>query len=66
MNEQYVIETCAGPVQLVAPDDVTAVYMAKQWLTRCGFKGYNLFRYPLYWVERPSAGLIWIPLFHFV
>jgi len=65
-EQQYVIETQFGPVQLLAPDDLTAVVRARQWLTRCGFRGYNLFRYPLYWVDRPSSGLILIPLFNFV
>lgn len=71
--EQYVIETCVGPVQLLAPDDLTAVAHAKAWLTRCGFKGYSLFRYPLYWVGAPkgyrqikSPELIWVPLFECV
>ena len=71
--EQYVIETCVGPVQLLAPDDITAVARAKAWLTRCGFKGYSLFRYPLYWVEAPKNArdafkpeLIWVPLLQFV
>ena len=70
MEQQYVIETCVGPVQLLAPDDTTAVFRAKAWLKRCGFKGYDLFRYPLYWVEAPknlrshfNPKLIWVPLF---
>lgn len=62
----YVIETNMGPVTLSAATDISAVVQAKEWLKRCGFKGYSLFRYPKCWVERPSVGLIWVPLFEFV
>lgn len=65
MLDQYVIETSVGPVQLLATSDIAACAQARAWLTRCGFRGYNLFRYPLYYVER-GGELIWIPLFNFV
>lgn len=63
---QYVIEADCGPIQVVAESDIAAVVQAKEYLKRRGFRGYDLFRYPKCWVERPSAGLIWVPLFNFV
>lgn len=74
MIEQYVIETQMGPVQLTAPDDITAVARAKAWLKRCGFKGYTLHRYPLYWAGAPKGysqpggfeTLILVPMFQCV
>jgi hypothetical protein len=65
---QYFLETPAGSVELLAPDDLTACAKAREWFARHGFHqtGYNLFRAPLYYVERATAGLIWIPLFRFL
>lgn len=74
----YVFESPEGPVELSAPDDVTACHNACAWLQARGWsaKGLSMFRYPLFWVDRTpwpkarvtatAAELIWVPLFTFL
>ena len=65
----YIVETSDGVgLVLVAGTDLEACVIAKRELAakRLEIPGANLFRFPLHWTERKTAGLIWVPLFRFL
>ncbi len=65
----YLVETADGVgMTLTASTDLEACVIAKAELVARGLYtvGLNLFRYPINYVDRPSKGLIWVPLFRFL